>query len=140
MIKIGRNAPCPCGSGKKYKKCCLPLYDKSSSQQNSGIAQSMKDSFAHLDDLDILSNSVVDLIKEDRFDEAEKTCHELLSRYPDQIDGIDRFAELYEARGDKKKAAQYYRKAAEFAKNNPGFDQEVIDWYLTKAKRLESEK
>lgn len=22
-IKIGRNNPCPCGSGKKYKKCCL---------------------------------------------------------------------------------------------------------------------
>lgn len=21
-IKVGRNAPCPCGSGKKYKKCC----------------------------------------------------------------------------------------------------------------------
>jgi uncharacterized protein YecA (UPF0149 family) len=20
--KIGRNADCPCGSGKKYKKCC----------------------------------------------------------------------------------------------------------------------
>jgi preprotein translocase subunit SecA len=20
--KIGRNAPCPCGSGKKHKKCC----------------------------------------------------------------------------------------------------------------------
>ena len=23
--KIGRNAPCPCGSGKKYKKCCGKL-------------------------------------------------------------------------------------------------------------------
>jgi len=23
MTKIGRNDPCPCGSGKKYKKCCL---------------------------------------------------------------------------------------------------------------------
>lgn len=23
MIKPGRNDPCPCGSGKKYKKCCL---------------------------------------------------------------------------------------------------------------------
>lgn len=22
-VKIGRNDPCPCGSGKKYKKCCL---------------------------------------------------------------------------------------------------------------------
>ena len=22
-LKVGRNAPCPCGSGKKYKKCCM---------------------------------------------------------------------------------------------------------------------
>jgi hypothetical protein len=22
MVKIGRNAPCPCGSGLKYKRCC----------------------------------------------------------------------------------------------------------------------
>ena len=21
--KVGRNDPCPCGSGKKHKKCCL---------------------------------------------------------------------------------------------------------------------
>jgi len=21
--KVGRNEPCPCGNGKKYKKCCL---------------------------------------------------------------------------------------------------------------------
>ena len=21
-IRVGRNDPCPCGSGKKYKKCC----------------------------------------------------------------------------------------------------------------------
>jgi hypothetical protein len=27
-VKIGRNEPCPCGSGKKYKKCCLnPVND-----------------------------------------------------------------------------------------------------------------
>lgn len=22
MPKVGRNDPCPCGSGKKFKKCC----------------------------------------------------------------------------------------------------------------------
>jgi len=22
MGQVGRNDPCPCGSGKKYKKCC----------------------------------------------------------------------------------------------------------------------
>ncbi|MCJ7747844.1 MAG: SEC-C domain-containing protein [Desulfobacterales bacterium] len=21
--KVGRNNPCPCGSGKKFKKCCM---------------------------------------------------------------------------------------------------------------------
>ncbi|MDG2285973.1 MAG: SEC-C metal-binding domain-containing protein [Alphaproteobacteria bacterium] len=21
--KVGRNDPCPCGSGKKFKKCCI---------------------------------------------------------------------------------------------------------------------
>ena len=25
MNDIGRNSPCPCGSGKKYKQCCLKL-------------------------------------------------------------------------------------------------------------------
>jgi uncharacterized protein YchJ len=27
--KVGRNDPCPCGSGKKYKKCCLGKDERS---------------------------------------------------------------------------------------------------------------
>jgi protein gp37 len=23
LTKVGRNATCPCGSGKKYKRCCM---------------------------------------------------------------------------------------------------------------------
>jgi hypothetical protein len=43
MKKIGRNAPCPCGSGLKYKKCCLPQEkqtaapDKSAEQQQAFV-------------------------------------------------------------------------------------------------------
>lgn len=22
-VRVGRNHPCPCGSGKKFKKCCI---------------------------------------------------------------------------------------------------------------------
>ena len=29
---IGRNSPCPCGSGKKYKKCCLSKDEKTESK------------------------------------------------------------------------------------------------------------
>jgi hypothetical protein len=25
LAKVGRNDPCPCGSGKKFKKCCIDL-------------------------------------------------------------------------------------------------------------------
>jgi hypothetical protein len=28
-VKVGRNDPCPCGSGKKYKKCCMGKSDGS---------------------------------------------------------------------------------------------------------------
>lgn len=30
MTQVGRNDPCPCGSGKKYKKCCLAKDTESS--------------------------------------------------------------------------------------------------------------
>jgi hypothetical protein len=33
--KPGRNAPCPCGSGRKYKKCCLARDRERSSQERS---------------------------------------------------------------------------------------------------------
>ena len=32
--KIGRNDPCPCGSGKKYKLCCLGSRPKSNDASN----------------------------------------------------------------------------------------------------------
>jgi len=34
MVKISRNAPCICGSGKKYKKCCLPK-----EEENPGLVK-----------------------------------------------------------------------------------------------------
>ena len=36
-MKINRNDPCPCGSGKKYKKCCLEKH--LSSVQPDGVVE-----------------------------------------------------------------------------------------------------
>jgi hypothetical protein len=33
--KVGRNAPCPCGSGKKYKRCCLQKEEQKSPEKTS---------------------------------------------------------------------------------------------------------
>ena len=35
--KIGRNEPCPCGSGKKYKKCCLRKHEKAKELISGGV-------------------------------------------------------------------------------------------------------
>ena len=135
MGKIGRNAPCLCGSGKKYKKCCL------STQQEKKISSVKKQRFIPVfTDLDQLSNSVVDLIEQKKLDEAEAVSRRLLAEYPDQIDGFNRLAMVYEARGEKRKAAENYRKAHRFAMSNEGFDQTTISWFLSEANRLESQK
>jgi hypothetical protein len=38
MRKVGRNDPCPCGSGKKYKHCCLRK-DRRGNRRRSATAQ-----------------------------------------------------------------------------------------------------
>lgn len=138
MAKISRNAPCPCGSGKKYKKCCLDK-DQAASRHKDQIPGSAGYFMHEIDELDNLSNQVLDLIDAGRLDHAEKSCQKLLTRYPDQIDGFERMAQLLEAKGENKKAAGYYRKASTFAKTNPGFDPESVQWYVEQAERLESE-
>ena len=37
LAKIGRNDPCPCGSGKKYKKCCINREIRVDKKTNSPI-------------------------------------------------------------------------------------------------------
>ena len=138
MAKISRNAPCPCGSGKKYKKCCLLRRELEALEQRKILEQNPGKALVEVDDLDDLSNSVLDLIDAGKFDEAESVCNELKKRYPDQVDGIERMALVYETRGENEKAAEYYLKTAEFMRSNPGFDKEGIEWVLDKAKHLKA--
>lgn len=36
--RIGRNEPCPCGSGKKFKRCCIGTFRTRYSKQFIGIS------------------------------------------------------------------------------------------------------
>lgn len=136
MAKISRNAPCLCGSGKKYKKCCLIQEESEALEKRKIMKQNIRNVYAEEDDLNNLSNSVIGFINSEKIDEAEAVCHLLMQRYPDQVDGIDRLATVYEARGDNEKAIEYYLKTAEFKRTNPGFDEESIEWTLEKVKQL----
>ena len=125
MKKTRRNAHCPCGSGKKYKKCCL--HAPNSTAESTFIYT----------DLDDLSNQVPDLIKQEKYDEAGEVCRKLLEQYPDQIDGLHRNAELFEAMADYDEAITFYNQTASFAEQAEGFEQKSVEYFKNKAKQLE---
>ena len=100
--KIGRNDPCICGSGKKYKKCCLPKVEQARhSHKQQGLPPNTP-VVSYGDDADVLddlSNSVIALIRERRFEKAQAVCRELRERFPEMPDWMERTAMVHEARG-----------------------------------------
>jgi tetratricopeptide (TPR) repeat protein len=128
MAKHGRNEPCHCGSGKKYKHCCL---GKDEAAEHARIAATplrptIPDEIAAAlaayddeDELTIASNAAVDLVNAGKLDEAERAARDLLLRFPEVHDGWDRLGMVYEARGDKRQAAECYRKVVDFIRAHP---------------------
>lgn len=136
----GRNDPCPCGSGKKYKRCCLEkdqaervalqrAHASVQQEQRKAVVEAFDDAQA----LDAASNAVVDLVHAGKLDEAEAAARELLARYPEVPDGYDRLGMVYEARGDQQQATECYRKVIEFVRTHPGqFDPQYEQYFLAK--------
>ena len=129
MAKIGRNDPCPCNSGKKYKKCCLagdeaaaraarPAQPAAVAARRPSLASHVQE-HDELDELTAASNAVVDMVQAGNLDAAEQAAHDLLKRFPDVHDGYDRLGMVCEARGDRRQAADYYRKAINVIRNHP---------------------
>ena len=89
-MNAGRNDPCPCGSGKKYKKCCQ---DKSGSHSPTPAE----------------CNQLIALFNAGHYPELESRARSLVGRYPDsgfawkvlgaalQIQGKDSLAALQKA-------------------------------------------
>jgi len=142
MAKLGRNQPCHCGSGKKYKVCCLPKDEAAAAEAAEArrLAAQSSPSIPLSDDdgLDEASNHVVKLIKQGKLDEAEKEARELLVGFPYVYDGYDRLAMVARARGDSKAAAEYYRQAIAFMKENPeSYDPAAEQWFRERVDQLD---
>ena len=146
MAKPGRNDRCPCGSGKKYKACCLTK-DEAAERQVLAKAQVARDERAaekrqslsdvreamlakpagaedlddDADELMDASNAVVDLVHAGKLAEAEIAARDLLVRYPEVPDGWDRLGMVHEKRGENRQAADCYRKVIAFLDQNPDY-------------------
>lgn len=161
MAKPGRNDPCPCGSGKKYKKCCLATEEAVEREQLAEAEAKRAESAAthrlhlrelratiaarlsgiedeHEDELTTASNAAADLVRAGKLDEAEQAARDLLVRFPDVHDGYDRLGMVHEARGENRQAAECYRKVIAFIREHPGdYDPEFANVFLTLVDRLD---
>jgi hypothetical protein len=80
--KIGRNEPCPCGTGKKYKKCCLAKHDKARDLLRETRTQDIQQA----DKAEGLPPFVVtgfDLLAAEKYEAASAHAAELLKTHPE---------------------------------------------------------
>jgi tetratricopeptide (TPR) repeat protein len=119
-VKVGRNAPCLCGSGRKYKKCCgrdNGRHDASSNrEETSSLPREIRDD---IERLERWSNGVLDAIEARRYAEAEDLCRRLAEHYPELIDSHERLAALRSAQGRWREAADAYDQAIEVIARSP---------------------
>ena len=161
MAKPGRNDPCPCGSGNKYKKCCLAKEeavereqlakaDAKRAERAAAHTQNLREVKAAIaarlfvaedadeDELTIASNAAADLVRAGKLDEAEQAARDLLVRFPEVHDGYDRLGMVHEARGENRQAADCYRKVIEFIREHPDdYDPEFENVFVALVERLD---
>lgn len=128
MAKIGRNEPCPCGSGKKHKKCCLEttaqpvtevLREAALSEPHEHVCDFCSD---ELDELDDRADHILDELLGGRVDVAEALAHDFIRDFPGEAEGFDLLSMVYEERGQRERALALLRQASEIAHANPDYD------------------
>jgi tetratricopeptide (TPR) repeat protein len=90
-----------------------------------------------LTNLTTASNAAVDLVHAGKLEEAEAAARDLLERFPEVHDGWDRLGMVHEARGEKKQAADCYRKAIEIICQHPGYDPGFADVFVKLVDKLD---
>ena len=100
-MKIGRNEPCPCGSGKKYKKCCkslktlLGVDNSNPKHENIGKQESMlADLLGGLVDHELTRMDILNMARDDELDTPE--AHALLEELDRSSDKFDKTMASYD--------------------------------------------
>jgi len=139
-MNVSRNVPCPCGSGKKYKKCCLAQDEKAAAemreQRRAAEETERKRQLAEKVELEAfdeyalaleeLTNRANDHIRAGQWDEADACCRQLREQFPKEIDGDHRSYEYYKARGDFIRAKAHAEATLRFVERDAdGFDPEL---------------
>src|SRR5690242_6111040 len=102
-MSTGRNDPCPCGSGKRFKHCCGVL-------QNGPAAEPPPLTAAQLR-ADELFEGVLPLLQAGGSDEARGVCEEILRLDPDHPGALYSLGVMAYQAGSYARADELVRRA-----------------------------
>jgi tetratricopeptide (TPR) repeat protein len=119
--KIGRNEPCPCGSDKKYKKCCLRKHEKIRELLRGSIDFQEQEAEEGPPEYIIQG---FDLLGAGNYEEAIKYTKNLLPTYPEDDRLHDTLASAYLATRQYDEPIDICRGRWEVAKEEKSFYKE----------------
>lgn len=105
LSKLGRNDPCLCGSGKKYKQCCLARQAAPRASVSLDVRASQQLALAFT------------AYQAGKQDEAQATCEALLRQHADQQDVLHLLALIQHAQGQGAQALSHIDRAITRAPN-----------------------
>ena len=105
MTKQGRNDPCACGSGKKYKQCCANKPAQAVNPQ--ALMQALRTAWVNFE--------------AQRFEQAKEICHKIIQAVPAQIDAIHLLGLIALKDGDIEAAVDHLSNAAKRDTTKPQF-------------------
>lgn len=107
LDRTGRNDPCPCGSGKKYKQCCLQNQAKADRELSAQLPAALRRGFA--------------LKQAGHETEAVNLFRQILAKLPNQPDALHALGIVALQQGRVAEAINWLRQAVKFQHNNPEF-------------------
>ncbi len=120
MSAPNRNDPCPCGSGKKYKKCCLAAATPGAPGQAAQPASHNLNATNVLPPSERLLQAVA-LHQAGKLDEAQAAYQSLLTENPADSDALHYLGLISFQQGDYADAARLIEQAIQLNGNIPAF-------------------
>ena len=135
MAKVGRNDPCPCGSGKKYKKCCMmkdlareaDISSKSSGNVSSDLSTESTETFvptARAAEVNNAFHRASNYLEKQEFDRAARAFRAVLLMAPKHYKALTGLGLCLLKTGAPEEAIRCFEKALEM---NPEYVQARIN-------------
>ena len=138
-LRVGRNDPCPCGSGKKYKKCCM-LRDEA----NVADAQSAESDTIHSepeehkknprsDEIENNMKRAIHLMEKRKYEESARAFRSIVLMDKDNYKAITGLGVCLAEMGMYEDACKCFERALEI---NPDYTQAKLNLAFHSKDRL----